>query len=327
MLSSKWDAKSTRKSKLKMMTALLRTYEVEDGAFDIPKLSSDLGDDICLLIPRIASMLGSDVHKRKHSFRLPIRCLGMLLLTNQGQDLAEASPNIMRTLVQTLGGGEQQDTTLAREQDLVAALIMLRNVCSLSEHLRKSLLHYRAMTLVSSLQQRVHWSDPLQEAARHLLLDLASVDATSARALSCVFRKLLNSPQVYTKHAAVQMWSSILCTKSAVHISLEGWETEALEQLTRLLLCAPLAVQYDVSELIALLFSQVGSRGASGGADEEGGEGRGGEGDSLLQLTRRVGAVLCLRYTVGGHSIVEPPLDWNMKFFPGYVIEAPEVSE
>jgi hypothetical protein len=209
----------------------------------------------------------------------------------------------------------QQDSTLSREEDLITSLVMLRKVCSLSEQLRRSLLHHRVMVLVSSLQLRVHWSDHLQEAARNLLLDLASVDDTAALALSCVFRKLLNSPQVFTKHSAVRMWTSVMCTNSAVAITLDGWEAEALEQLTRLLLCAPLAVQYDVSELIALLFTRCGGEQEQGIGDE-----------FLMRLMRRVGAVLCLRYTVGGSTLVQPPLDWNMKFFAGYVIEAPEVS-
>jgi hypothetical protein len=310
MLSTRnWDVVG-KASRIKIMSTLLRTYEIDEVSFDIPKLSSAIGDEICLFIPRIASMLEANLQKRQHSFYVHMRCLCMFLMTNQGQELAESSPNIMRTLVQTLEYDQQQDNLLPRDKDLITALVMLKKVVALSEHLRKSLLRLRIMSLVSTLLQKVHWSDTLQEAGGNLLLDLASVDENSALALSTVFRKLLNSPQVYTKHSAIKMWTSILCTNSAVEVSLEGWEAEALEQLTRLLLCAPLALQYDVAELISLLLSSCHRYG-----------------ELIPRLMKRCAAVLCLRYTLGGGPIVQPPLDWNMKFYAGYALEAPEVSE
>ena len=145
------------------------------------------------------------------------------------------------------------------------------------------------------------------------MLDLATVDDSAAQALSCVFRKLFNSTQISTKHSAVKMWTSALYTKSTVNISLDAWETEALVQLTRLLCCAPLAFQYDVSELLALVFAAPAGQSSIQAI--------------IPQIMKQCGAVLCLRYTLGGAGIVQPPLDWNMKFYAGYALEAPEVSE
>ena len=310
---SKWDNVG-KASRMKIMSSLIRKYELEDGNFDIAKLSWELSDEICLYIPRVTSMLESNLRLRKYPFRVHTKCLCMFLLTDQGRKLAETSHIIMQTLAMTLDcsvNGEKNVDN--QEKDLITALVMLKKVCSLSELLRKALLSLRAMSLISSIQQKMHWSSAIQEASCNLLLDLASVDDNSALALSYVFRKLLNSSQVYTKHSAVRMWTSILYTKSAVTITLDDWEMEAVEQLTRLLLCAPLSYQYDVSELLALLFQN--SHNESG------------LNMSLVApLLRRVGAVLCLRYTVGGSVIVQPPADWNMKFFSGYVIEAPEVT-
>lgn len=302
-----WDS-AGKARRVEFMSTLVHQYELDDVNFDIPKLSGDMGDKISLFAPRIASMLDANLQKRKKSFQIIMRCLCMFLMTNLGQELTMTSPNMMRTLVSTLEYSPLIDRhhKPPREKDLITALIMLKKVCSLSEFLRKSLLHLRVMSLCSTLLQKVHWSESLQVAGCNLLLDLASVDDTSALALSTVFRKLLNSPQVYTKQSAIRMWTSVLYTNSAVEITLDGWENEALEQLTRLLLCAPLSFQYDVSELLALLFSR------------ESGLRRG--------IMQRCGAVLCLRYTLGGAAIVQPPLDWNMKFFAGYALEVPEVG-
>jgi hypothetical protein len=322
-----WDSVG-KASRIRIMSALLRHYRTNTSTststntptstftysskfdFDVPRLSRELGRDLCLYLPRVASLLDANLLKRKHSCEPHVRCLGMLLLTNAGQEFAVGSPNIMKTLARTLEVGSQ--AALPRDKDLIASLIMIRKVCATNEYLRKTMLHLRAMSLISTLLQRVHWSDPLQEAGRSLMLDLASADNNSALALSCVFRKLLNSPQLSTKHSAVKMWTSILYTNSAVSISVDGWESEALQQLTRLLCCAPLAFQYDVSELLALLFSCLPTRHS-------------GLSVLLPQLMKQCGAVLCLRYTLGGGAIVQPPLDWNMKFYSGYTLEAPEV--
>jgi len=308
-----WDSVG-KASRIRIMSALLRKYAVDKSSleFDIPRLSVEMKDEICLFIPRITSMLEQNLKKRKHSFQYHVKCLCMFLLTNVGQDLAESSPKIMKSLTLALDFDQsQQMNCIPRDSDLVAALVMIKKVCASSEYLRKVVLHFKAMSLVSTLLQRVHWSDALQTAGCNLLLDLATVDASAARALSCVFHKLFNSPQINTKHSAVKMWTSILYTKSAVTINLDGWETDALVQLTRLLCCAPLSFQYDTSELLALLFSSASRHSGLRAI--------------LPQLMKQCGAVLCLRYTLGGSSIVQPPLDWNMKFYAGYALEAPEI--
>lgn len=306
-----WD-EAGKASRLRLLAALLRRCELAGGDYDVPRLSRELSDQVGLLVPRVVSMLQANLKLRKYPFHFHVKCLCALLMTSQGQELAEKSPRIMETLAQTLEIDQLQDKSINQEKDLVTALVMLKKLCSLSEQLRKSLLSFRAMSLISTLQQKMNWSSAVQDAACHLLLDLASVDDNSALALSHVFRKLLNSSQIYTKMSAVKMWTCILHTNSAVVICLDGWESEALEQLTRLLLCGPLSIQYDVSELIALLFLRAGY-------DDRTSEGL------EVRLMQRVGAVMCLRYTLGGSAIVQPPPDWNMKFFLGDVIEAPEV--
>ena len=304
-----WDSVGVA-SRVSIMAALLKKFELEDGSLDIPRLSKEMNDTICLFIPRITSMLETNLQKRTQPFYHHVTCLCMMLLTDPGQQLACDSPLVMNTLAKTLEYDQCVDEGKKppRENDLIASLVMLKKVCCLNDSLRKTILHLRAMSLVSTLMQRVHHCEPLQEAGRHFLLDLATVDESASMSLTVACRKLLNSAQLGPKQSAAKIWTAILRTNTAVTITIDDWGAEAENQLTRLLLCAPLSVQYDMSALLSVVFSKEASS------------------ELANRMMNMCGAVMCLRYTLGGGSLVQPPLDWDMKFYEGYALEAPEVT-
>lgn len=286
-----------------MMLTLYNTYSikgVED--FDVAKLNDELSEDICLLLPRIAAALDKALRKGE-SFCPHVMSMCTLLSTQVGQDFAMTSAIVLPEWMKCLSYEDN-----SRPTDFATLLKMLRKLCAFSEALRTVVFRLGALEKTTVILQRYYQSEEVHAAGISLILDLASVDANSS-VFSSMLRLLFNSPHLLCKLSSIRLMNSSLVTKSIAVINMDGWEDEAFKHLTRVLLCAPLTHQYDSAELLALMFHM-----------------------ESMQSRAMVlcAAVLCLRYTVGGHTIVSPPPNWPLKYSGAEgaeaVTEVPEVS-
>eukprot|EP00602_Paraphysomonas_sp_CaronLab_P009901 CAMPEP_0185036228 /NCGR_PEP_ID=MMETSP1103-20130426/28867_1 /TAXON_ID=36769 /ORGANISM="Paraphysomonas bandaiensis, Strain Caron Lab Isolate" /LENGTH=1031 /DNA_ID=CAMNT_0027573691 /DNA_START=205 /DNA_END=3300 /DNA_ORIENTATION=- len=286
------------------MEAICHRYVMEGVEdFDIGRINAEIGDEVCLLIPRIIGALESAL-QRKEPFGVYVRSVCALLSTHAGQECALSSSAVIPELLRCI-----QCESYAREDDIAVTLTMLRRVCTFSDRLRMYVIKLHGMEWTSSLMQRPNWSGVIHSAGCALMLDLATVGEDASQEFSSLLRMLLNTPYLLSKHAAIRMISSALVTKSSARIVMRGWEEEVNCQIARVLLCAPIQYQYDTGELISLLFEDPAMS---------------------MRMMTLCSAVLCLRYTVGGGSICTPKKNWDLRFPPPkdsdvFVSEVPEV--
>jgi hypothetical protein len=297
-----WDSASS-KQRIKLLKDFIERYTCQgiDG-YDTERMDDEL-QNITFLISRIVAALEITL-QRSHPIHLHVTVLCALIATNDGQTFAESSPNAITALMQCL-----QSDIKTKENDLFVSLVMIRRTSSLNEKLRNLIVESRGMDILGTILQLNESSQKIQDEACAFLLDLSSLNQNTYLVLSTILRSLVNSPFLLAKAAAVKLLSAILITASPIQINFSDWEHEFIVQMTRLLLCAPLAHQYDVSELISMLFEHENDRVREG-------------------LMSVISALLCVRYTVGGHSIVDPPEYWDY-LFPStgedVVHEVPEV--
>jgi hypothetical protein len=298
-----WDSASS-KQRIKLLKDFIARYTCEgiDG-YDTERMNDEL-QNIIFLISRIVAALEITL-QRSNSIHLHVSVLCALIATSEGQTFAESSPNAITVLMQCL-----QSDLKSKENDLSVSLVMIRRTCSLNEKLRNLIVDSRGMDILGVILQLNESSQKIQDEACAFLLDLSTLNENTSLAFSTILRSLVNSPFLLSKASAVKLFSSILITASPIQINFSDWEHEFIVQMTRVLLCAPLQYQYDASELISMLFEH--------------------ENDVVREgLMTTISALLCVRYTVGGHSIVDPPEHWDY-LFPSadaddVVHEVPEV--
>lgn len=302
-----WD-NSSIKQRNKLLKQFHERYTCDgiDG-YDIDRMEDELNKEIVLLMSRIVAALETMLQK-SHSYSLHyyICTLCALITTSEGQIFAETSPNIITVLMQCL----QFDIKI-KEDDLMISLIMIRRSCIFNEKLRAAIVDQNGIDILGSILQQKETSQKVQEAACTFLLDLSTLNQNTSAALSNILRTLLNTPFLVSKHAAIKIISSILITASPVVVNFIGWEQEFIVQMTRVLICAPLQYQYDAGELISMLFESDNEAVRNG-------------------LMTVISGLLCVRYTLGGTPIVDPPQQWEY-LFPRtdqevQVSEVPEVT-
>lgn len=285
-----WDG-ATKQGKERIMVSIYNTYSilgVED--FDISKLNDDLGKDVCLLLPRIAAALEATLRKNE-SFRPHVLGICALLSSQIGQEFALSSSVVVPTLMKCMqceinGNGRSL-------QDFAILLKMIRKICAFSDALRAVVFHLRGLQYCSQLLQKCYKSEEAHNAGCALILDLATVAPEASVLFSNLLRAQLTSPHLRCKLSAIRLMTSSIATKCNIRLDLSTWADDASMHIARVLLCAPVVEQYDTAELLSLLFE-----------------------DETMQLRAMTlcSAVLCLRYTVGGNSIVSPPAHWNLRF-------------
>jgi hypothetical protein len=281
-----WD-NSSSKQRSKLLKEFYERYSCEgiDG-FDIERLDDEIKNEIVLLISRIVAALEITI-QRSDPIHYHVCVLCALISTNDGQTFAESSPNVVSALMQCL-----QSDIKTKENDLLISMIMIRRSCVFHEKLRAQIVNSRGMEIIGMVLQQNETSIKIQDAACALLLDLSTLNQDTYLVLSNILRTLINTPHLLSKHSAVKILSSILITASPVVINFSDWEHEFIAQVTRLIICAPLIYQYDVGELISMLFEHENEIVRNG-------------------VMSVISALLCVRYTLGGNSIVEPPDHWE----------------
>jgi hypothetical protein len=281
-----WD-NSSSKHRSKLLKMFYERYSCEgiDG-FDLERLEDEIKEEMALLISRVVAALEVTI-QRSDPINYHVCVLCALISTNDGQAFAESSPNVISALMQCL-----RSDIKTKENDLLISMVMIRRSCVFNERLRTEIVKLRGMEVIGMVLQLNDTSLKIQDAACALLLDLSSLNENTYLILSNILRTLINTPHLLSKHSAIKIISSILITASPVVINFSEWEHEFLVQITRLLICAPLQYQYDVGELISMLFEHDNEIVRTG-------------------VMSVISALLCVRYTLGGNSIVEPPEHWD----------------
>lgn len=310
LTTKEWDT-SSLKQRIKLLKYCYERYSCEGiDSFDVERLEEEMDQEIVLLISRVVASL--EITLQRHSsdpstsvyYHICVLCA--LISTKDGQIFIESSPNVISVLMQCL-----QLDLKSKENDLLISMIMIRRSCVFYEKLRIQIVHLRGMEIIGMILQQNEKSIQIQDAACALLLDLSSLNQNTHLVLSSILRTLINTPYLLAKHSAVKILSSILITASPVVINFAEWEHEFIAQMTRMLICAPLLYQYDVGELISMLFES--------------------ENETVRnEVMSVISALLCVRYTLGGNSIVDPPDHWEYLFATpseqsSIVHEVPEV--
>ena len=284
------------------MISLYNTYStigVEE--FDVAKLNAELSTEICLLLPRIAAGLESVLRKNEH-FGPHVTSMCALLSTQMGQEYALSSKTVLPSLMKCLQC-EANNLT----EDFTAWLNVVRKVCACSESIRMVVYRTQGLERCTRVLQKYYLSESVQNAGRDLIMDLASVEPESNGFGTAIYT-LLTTPHLQCKVTAIRLMTAALVSRCGVRLDFNGWEEVANMHIARVLLCAPVSQQYEAAELLSLLF----------------------ENDAMQPKAMDLcAAVLCLRYTVGGSSIVNPPDYWTYRFpvaAGGQVVgEVPEV--
>ena len=309
LTTKEWDT-SSLKQRIKLLKDCYERYSCEGiDSFDVERLEEEMSQEIVLLISRVVASLEITLQRQLDSstsiyYHICVLCA--FISTKDGQIFIESSPNVISVLMQCL----QLDIKL-KENDLLISMIMIRRSCLFYEKLRLQIVHLHGMEILGMILQQNEKSIQIQDAACALLLDLSSLNQNTYLVLSSILRTLINTPYLLAKHSAIKILSSILITASPVVINFAEWEQEFIVQMTRMLICAPLLYQYDVGELISMLFESENEIVRNG-------------------VMSVISALLCVRYTIGGNSIVDPPDHWEYLFSPlseqsSVVHEVPEV--
>jgi hypothetical protein len=276
-----WD-NGNRREKEKFMENMLLRYSI-DGVeeFDVGKLEEELFQSICLILTRIIASLEKYI-KHDQSYVLHLKCIGMLLSTASAQNFALNSTNMLPIILRCI---DYEYKT--QEPNFVAALDVLQKMTVYSDKLRLALVNLKCIAMVEALLLHFYNSRELHSFGTSLILNLASIDVMDHTfEFVSVIKSFLSSPHLQPKHSAITMFSSVLSRRSSVVLNLGNWENVFVQHLSRLFLCSPLTYQYDTTELLSLLLiDNDNSRYAN----------------SIIKLC---GTVLCLRYTVGGSSLL-----------------------
>lgn len=302
-LLCEWDESTSaqpksRKKLLDKFISYFMTQSQSSSDVDVRKLEKEFSEYICLFIARITAYLEHSTNV--FYFAQPIKALYILSTSTVGQEYFLASPNTIGVLASCLDVNLNYD-----DKSLFVVFTFLRRIVSLNDDIRRLFLKHRSLESIEMLLLKYSTGKAIHAAGAFLILDLATIDP-NPRSFSNILRALLENEELLPKFTALKMVSTALVTKSAVQLIVDGFEELFLDNIIRLLLSAPLTYQYDTAELLSILYWEPKFS------------------NSVIRICS---SVLCLRYTVGGNSLLQPREDWDMKFkIPDeYVLEVPEV--
>jgi hypothetical protein len=298
-----WD-NGTKKGRAQFMEFIISRYSLNGiDEIDLTKINNELAMSVCLILARITASLEKCL-KHHASNELYVKCMCILLATSIGQQYALSSSNLLPILLKCLDGDSNSI------DDIITTLLVLRKIAIYNDDLRLSLVRLNTMKSALLLMLHHHSSRPLLAAASTLLLDLASLESKIIPIeFSEVVKCLLLSPHVLPKNSAVQMITSILARHASVELNFDEWKEELINQLSRMLICSSLIYQYDTVECLTLLFynNKYG-----------------------VEITNICCSILCLRYTIGGSSLltIKPTSDFRLVSATDeekFISEIPEV--
>lgn len=263
---------------MELIWALINKYSMNSDEVSLFELEHDLADFICLMIPRLLAVLGTLLHRGGRYASL-ITCLSSFLRTSKGLEYTLSSPTVLPQCLRGLRH-EEDDACPA---DVLATLRALRFLSLCSDDIRLFLVNLGAMEMICVVLQKSSKLN-VQTEGSHFLMDLATLNAQSGSIFNDLIRRLLLTPNLCTKHAAVLMLSYVY-ESHGVDMCFRDWSHELHVELCRLLLCSTLTYQYDTATLVSYLLS---------------------ESDIGPLLVKTCTAVLCLRYIPGGAPLLSP---------------------
>ena len=227
-----WDHSPLSK-KIELIRALIDKYSMSSDEVSLFELENDLADFICLMIPRLLAVLGTQLQRNGRYADL-MTCISSFLRTSKGLEYTLSSVAVLPLCLR----GLRHDVDNAHPDDIVATLRALRFLAVCSDDIRLFLVNLGAMEMSCVVLQKSSVLNVLTEGS-HFLMDLATLNAQSNAIFNDLIRRLFLTPTLATKHAAVLMLSYVYESHS-VSMCYRDWAHELHVELSRLLLCSTL---------------------------------------------------------------------------------------